>query len=101
MSRVFLCALILSLAGCAVSKQWTATGGSRADAIVRLSYEYGEFEAPEISINEGVPLAKKRCAAWGYSNAEPFGGQTKSCNRSGGFGGCSSWMVTVEYQCLE
>ena len=32
------------VSGCATTKNWSATGGSRADATVRLSYEYGAFE---------------------------------------------------------
>ena len=32
------------VSGCATTKNWSATGGSRADATVRLSYEYGAFD---------------------------------------------------------
>jgi len=33
----------LLLAGCATTKDWSATGGSQADGTVRLSYEFGPF----------------------------------------------------------
>jgi len=86
--------------GCATTKEWAATGGSRADGVVRLSYEYGLFESPQTSEQQGVELAKGRCAAWGYASAEPFGGQTRQCNNYGS-GSCNSWLVTREYQCVD
>lgn len=97
MRIVFL--LLLCLSGCATQKQWTATGGSRADGTVKLSYEYGEFEVPRIETYEGTSLAASRCKSWGYSNAEPFGGIVRTCNMLGGFSGCQRWIVTAEYQC--
>jgi hypothetical protein len=36
----------LCLAGYATTKEFVATGGSRADGTVHLSYEYGMFESP-------------------------------------------------------
>jgi len=85
--------------GCAVHKDWAATGGSRSDGTVRLSYEVGEFEKPQLSERQAIMLASKRCKAWGYKGAEAFGGVTRQCNQFGGFNGCSNWMVTKEYQC--
>lgn len=99
--RFALIALIgaLSLSGCATNKTWSATGGSRADATVRLSYEYGPFENPQTNEAEAIELAAARCRTWGYSGAEPFGGVTQQCNMPGGMGGCNRWLVTKEFQC--
>lgn len=101
MGRMFLVLLIAVMAGCAVQKQWTATGGSRADGTVKLSYEFDEFEVPQITMEQGSPIAASRCRSWGYSGAEPFGGITRICTVFGGFGGCTHWMVTAEYQCTS
>jgi hypothetical protein len=87
------------LSGCAVNKDWSATGGSRSDGVVRLSYELREFEQPQLSEQQAISLATQRCKTWGYTGAEAFGGVTRQCNQGGGFGGCSQWMVTKEYQC--
>lgn len=93
---VLMCAL---LGGCAVTKQWSATGGSKSDGVVRLSYELGEFEKPVLNESQGVQMATQRCKTWGYSGADAFGGTTRQCNQGGGFGGCSRWLITKEYQC--
>lgn len=87
------------LSACAVTKNYAATGGSRSDGVIRLSYEYAELEAPRVNERQGVTLAAQRCAVWGYKGAEAFGGQTKQCIQPGGFGGCTRWLVTKEYQC--
>lgn len=87
------------LSGCATSKNWSATGGSRADATVRLSYEYGLFEKPQVSEMQAISLATSRCQTWGYTGAEAFGGVTQQCNMPDAMGGCNRWMVTKEFQC--
>lgn len=99
--RVFAIAALtaLVLLGCATRKDWTATGGSRSDGVIRLSYELGEFEKPQLSEQQAINLARQRCKAWGYSGTEAFGGLTRQCSQSGGFSGCTLWMVTKEYQC--
>lgn len=87
------------LAGCATQKQWSATGGSRADATVKMSYEYNEFEKPVLNDAEAQAMAEARCKTWGYTGAEAFGGVTRQCNAPGGFGGCGQYLVTKEFQC--
>lgn len=87
------------LAGCSTTKDWSATGGSKADGVIRLSYEFGQFEVPQLNEEQAVSLAARRCAVWGYTHAEAFGGITKHCNTTDGFGSCTNWMVTKEYQC--
>ena len=87
------------VSGCSTTKDWSATGGSRADGVVRLSYEHGDLEKPVLSEPQAVGLATRRCEAWGYTGAEAFGGTTRQCSQGGGFGGCTVWQVTKEYQC--
>jgi hypothetical protein len=91
--------LLIALTGCAVTKDWVVTGGSRADAIMKLSYEHSIYEAPQTDPQQALNLARSRCTAWGYSNAEAFGGETRVCNNPSS-SGCNSWIVTREYQCL-
>lgn len=98
---VLAASVILSLSACTTVKDWSATGGSKSDGVVRLSHEVGEFETVQVSEAQAVNLAAQRCASWGYTGAEAFGGTTRQCSQSGGFGGCSMWVVTKEYQCTE
>ncbi|MEL8431692.1 hypothetical protein J4V29_23315, partial [Escherichia coli] len=46
-----------------------------------MSYSYGMFESPVVDPQQGMNAAKARCAAWGYSGAEPFGGFTSQCSQ--------------------
>ena len=100
MRSIILILLTLLATGCATQKHWTATGGSRSDGIIKLSYEYGMLEKPDISLAQGISLAKRRCASWGYNNAEAFGGTMKQCTSYGSYG-CNRWIVTAEYQCTN
>lgn len=90
---------LASLPSCAVQKDLVPTGGSRADGTVTLSYEYGRFEKPEVDMPKAATLAMQRCGAWGYTGAEPFGGQMNKCEAVDGYGGCIRTLVTVTYQC--
>lgn len=99
MKKAFVLAAVLALSGCAVNKDWTPTGGSKADGVVRLSYQVGEMEQAVLREEQAVALATRRCASWGYSGAEAFGGTTSQCVQGGGFGGCGMRQVTKEYQC--
>lgn len=99
MKRVISGVLIIALSACAVQKTLVPTGGSKADGTVELSYEFGEFEKPQVDRAQGVHAAQQRCAAWGYEGAEPFGGQKSQCQQLGGMSGCMRTLVTVQYQC--
>jgi len=90
--------VVMFMQGCAVQKQLVPTGGSRADGTVKLSFEYGMFESPQLDGQQGLSAARQRCAAWGYSDAQPFGGSTKKCSNYSGRD-CIRWLVTIEYQC--
>ena len=96
---VMACAAILALAGCATEKMLEATGGSRADGTVKLSFEYGLFEQPVVHWDQALSTATDRCHAWGYSGAEKFGGALSQCEASDAYGSCVRTLVTVSYQC--
>jgi YecR-like lipoprotein len=100
-ATILACSLvsIAYLSGCAVQKEWAATGGSRADGTVELAYEYGEFQEPEVDDTQGAELAASRCAVWGYTGSSAFGGVMRKCQAFGGYGNCLSWLVTRNYQC--
>lgn len=85
-------------AGCAVNKDLQATGGSRADGVVELSYEVGSFEQAVIDEQQGLQTARQRCAAWGYTNAEAFGGQKRQCQQFYQ-SSCVQQLVIIAYQC--
>lgn len=90
----------LLMGGCATHKDWLVTGGSRADGVVRLSYESNEFQRPRVSKEQADQLAARKCMAWGYQGAEAFGSQSTQCESRRGFGNCGDRLVTVEYQCM-
>ncbi len=98
--------LLISLPGCVSQKpvEWSAVGGSRADATVKLQYSY-KYGTPNPDISQAIHLAKSRCASWGYASAELFGGENRVCNgsREPGLLGeehCKGeWVVTKEFQC--
>jgi hypothetical protein len=92
-------AIALLASGCTVQKELVPTGGSRADGTVNLSYEYGPFQRPQVDMAQGEAAAQQRCAAWGYTGAEPFGGALNRCEAFNGYGNCTRMLVTVEYQC--
>lgn len=88
----------LNISGCATPKEWSAIGGSRSDGVVRLAFEYRFGEKPVLDKQQGLDLAKTKCLAWGFKDAEAFGAATKKCN--GNPNDCRDWLVTKEYQCL-
>ncbi len=92
-------AAILSLSACATPETLQATGGSRADGTVNLSYEYGMFQKPVVDMNLALVTAQARCKAWGYTDAQAFGGQINHCQQFNGYGNCLNMLVTVTYQC--
>lgn len=93
---VFGCSL--AALGCATNVVPVATGGSRADATVELSFEYGQFERPNVDMAQAQTTALQRCRVWGYTGADAFGGQMAHCEAANSFG-CIRTLVTVRYQC--
>ncbi len=86
------------LQSCATKKNWYATGGDRAGGTVELSYEVlHALEIPEVSEQEAIDIAIRRCQGWGYSGAEAFEALNKTCvSRE-----CRRYIVTREFQCLD
>lgn len=99
-SLILLLLGVLFLQGCTYVKQWRASGGSRADGIVELSFilEGGlgikAIADPEQGISEALP----RCIAWGYSKTEPFGFIDQKCQF---FDWIKSCVYTQKYQCIK
>ena len=92
--------ILLVLSGCATQKVPQATGGSRADGTVKLSFEYGIFERPEVQWDQAQKSAEKRCRIWGYDSADRFDGGTSQCLSTDNNGNCMRTMVTITYQCV-
>lgn len=95
-----IAAVAVMTTGCAVTKTGMATGGSKADGIVEMSYEIGEFESVTLNRAATDKAAELRCQRWGYDGAEAFGGSTRQCvGGIGAFSSCPMFRVTVPYQC--
>jgi hypothetical protein len=92
------CASVLS--GCSVHKDFYATGGSRADGVVDVGYEYQSNEQPVADRTQAYQIARSKCALWGYGDAEPFGPAQQTCEARSGFGQCAAFRVSIKYQCL-
>lgn len=98
-------ACFLLATGCATQtpKHWQPSGGSRADASIRLSCLYDVArEFPSGTDEELLAMANDRCKAWGYDKAESYGFVDKKCNKWGYFFGpvCVEEILTKEYQCI-
>jgi YecR-like lipoprotein len=91
-------ALALLVAGCTVQTAAVPIGGSRADGTVELAYEFGDLQTAEVDWAAAQQQATQRCASWGYTAAEKFGGERRQCSMPSGYG-CLRWQVTVPYQC--
>ena len=98
-TAIFTC-FILSSCAIPVTKTVQATGGSKSDGIIELSYSFRRFEKPIVDWGNALSTAKERCSAWGYKNAESLGGQKNSCQAYDGYG-CIEMLVTVNYQCID
>lgn len=90
----------IGLAGCATPMHPQPVGGSRADATVDLMYEFDIFHKPIVNEAEAGNTAAQRCAAWGYTAAQPFGGQKQNCLSQNAYGNCLRMQVTTTYQCI-
>ncbi len=90
-------AVLLTVSGCATQNDWEAVGGSKSDAVVRLSYELATFDNAIPDELEGIKLAKQRCSYWGFSGAKAFDVDTKTCADEQ----CRSYIITKEYQCVD
>ena len=102
MKRIAIIAFMLAaLAACAETvKVPQATGGSRADASVVLSYQVGVFENVRPDWAAAQTTAARRCEAWGYTQADPFEGTQIRCEQTDIYGTCLLQTVSRTYQCL-
>lgn len=98
-SLIIFLIIFANITGCATIKTLQFTGGSRADGVVRLSYEYGLFDVPQVNWNQGLATARQVCRGWGYADARVFGGAVNTCRQFNGYGNCIDTVVTVPYQC--
>lgn len=99
--RLTMLLVALATVGCASVKVPQATGGSRADGVVEMSYQFGMFESPRVNWGEAQSSAAARCRAWGYTTAEAFGGALNQCQSTNGYGNCIQTLVTMKYQCIN
>jgi len=99
MKSLTLLLIALSLTSCAVQKHYGASGGSKADGTVKMSYTYGLFQKVTVSESDAVVNATARCRAWGYNNATAFDFTERKCIQYSNDMGCVAWMVTKEFQC--
>lgn len=98
MKKIIALGGIALLTACSTVSQMTPTGGSRADGIVEMSFEYGMFDKVKLDPDSSREQAAERCRAWGYQNAEPFGGVTRQCQAPSQYG-CMRYFATIKYQC--
>lgn len=98
--RLFVCICIsVLLSSCATNKQLIPMGGSKSDGVVHMSYDVASYEQPIVDWRTAGQQALRVCESWGYTHAQPFGGQTTRCIEKGRFG-CDLAQVTVNYQCI-
>ena len=104
MKKIFaITTMAVVLSGCVtVQKQWQANGGSKADGVVKVAYEVLDVEIAQVNESQAVETAAESCKAWGYTGAQPFGLETKTCNvyyGKHGSSSCKSWLVSRPFQC--
>lgn len=93
-------AFVVGLTACATHKDFYATGGSRADGVIDVGYDFNSLETPVVDQKQAYNIARSKCSRWGYTDAEPFGAKVQECTARRGLGDCSAWRVSIKYQCL-
>lgn len=99
-SLVLISTFLITLVGCATVKVPSAMGGSKADGSITMGYGVSQFEKPVVNWENTKLEAARKCQAWGYKDAEAFGGQKSTCNARNGYGTCVEAFISMEYQCL-
>lgn len=99
-SLTALALAIVFLSGCATPKQWEATGGSKTDGVVQISYQQGQFENGQSDAAQGLTVATERCKVWGYKRAEQSGAEKSVCGTMGQYN-CLQTTVTQDYLCKK
>ncbi|MEM7000891.1 MAG: YecR family lipoprotein [Pseudomonadota bacterium] len=99
MRKLVALSAVLVLSACTVPMTPQAVSGDRGAGTVTMAYSYGLYTRPEVDWEAADAEALRRCQAWGYTEAEPFGGQVTTCNARNGYGSCLDNFVQRQYQC--
>jgi hypothetical protein len=99
MRRWWLGLLVLAVAGCTTYKLWKESDADEQSGMIQLSYEYRNFENPQVDERAAVDMARERCAGWGYKNVGR-NGEERIC-QDGTKSDCSKWKVVREYRCQK
>jgi hypothetical protein len=93
----------IAIGACAqqVTRTPVPVSGSKADGTVEMAVDYAYGEQVTVDWIGATASAQQRCKAWGYSKAEPFGGQRDVCHSRNGYGWCLQGTVTYTYQCTN
>src|SRR5690242_20024687 len=97
-SKLAILPLFLLVAACAAAPKWSPSSSSRELGVARVSYEHSRLEEPAMSDAQAAQLATRRCATWGFAQAEMIPGELRDCSVSNE-GTCDLWKITREYQC--
>ena len=103
-SNMIFALYFLILISCAQVNYPSATTGSKADAIVVITYEYSNGVNPDNWVEEweGIDAsASERCQNWGYSDAVKFDQGKRWCMVYSPYGGCVYWQENLHYQCID
>jgi YecR-like lipoprotein len=102
MNKLIMLAISVGLmtSGCAVQKEYVASGGNRGAGTLKLSYEVMGLQEAKVNNGAALETARRRCQSWGYTDAEAFDMVSRTCQMPGGLTGCQQWLVTKEFQCL-
>ncbi len=103
--KIITSLFILFLYGCTASYfPPAATGGSKADAIISVTYGYPDGVNPDNWVEEWKGIdgsASERCKNWGYSAAVKFDRAEVWCVHWNGYGDCLYWKESLNYQCVD
>jgi len=99
--RILIGLITLFLVGCkTIQVVPTALDGSKVDGVIELGYEVTSgLDTYEVDWIKGGEEAIKRCQAWGYKSADPFGGIKNECTRYHD-GDCLARTYFKKYQCI-
>ena len=97
---LFMALISALLSGCTVTVVPVATGGSRADGIIKMSYQFSPITIPQVDKTAAIRTAAQYCKNWGYDTAVPFDAGLTSCSQPSDFG-CDMHLTTIEYQCIH
>lgn len=101
---VVVTTLVAAVYGCASPEPIVvtphATGGSKANGTVEMTYEYYRSEEPKLDRKATEAKALERCRVWGYDGAEAFDAVLHECLSSDNYG-CIHFRGTLDFQCTN